>query len=531
MEDVVAKIEELGFTGTVVQQADNLTGITIDSREVQPGDLYVALPGAKVHGAQFVQVALENGAAAVLTDQDGVALVGELPAGLGLVTCQELRAVVGPLAALLYDSQPLDGSAPNLFAVTGTNGKTTTTYMINSLMEALGHTTGLIGTIEILAGGTSIPSKLTTPESPHVHSLLSLMRERGISSMAMEVSSHALDYRRVDGVRYDVAGFTNLTQDHLDLHGTMENYFESKAQLMTPERTRRAVISVDDEWGEKMAVAAVSQLGSSVRLYTRRGAGFDTVPADLAAGDWALVDVVREGIGHRFSLVRGDGFRLDTSTMLPADFNVSNAALAVVMVAESGVDQKKLSEVLAQPETLTPIVPGRMQLIGLAPTALVDFAHNPDALERALVAVDPAEEGGKVIVVFGATGERDQLKRPIMGDIAARYADIVIVTDDDPHDEAPEPIRAAVEAGANKAVKEGARATQVLNIAPRARAIREALAMATEKDSVLVAGRGHEVAQEVAGVNLDLDDRVEVARSLDAAGFEVLTAYRGMLGE
>lgn len=532
-EDIASKIQSLGFESEVVRAAEGISGVTIDSREVQQGDLYVALPGAKAHGAQFADAAVRLGASAILTNQDGVNLVGELPEELGLVVCEDLRAVVGPLAAHVYNSQPSDGSAPTLFSVTGTNGKTTTTYMINSIMGALKHTTGLIGTIEIVAGGTPIPSKLTTPESPHVHSLLSLMRERGITSTAMEVSSHALDYRRVDGVLYDVAGFTNLTQDHLDLHGTMENYFESKAQLMTAERTRKAVISIDDSWGEKMAEAAAHNLGedAAIKLLTNRGAGFTALPENLADHDWAVVDVVREGIGHRFALVRGDGARLETATMLPADFNVSNAALAAVMVAESGVDFDQLKSVLAKPETLTPVVPGRMQLIGLAPTAIVDFAHNPDALERALVAVDPAEEEGKVIVVFGATGERDQLKRPIMGDIAAKHADIVIVTDDDPHDEAPEPIREAVEAGAQEAIANGARAEKVLNIAPRARAIREALAMAGKTDSVLVAGRGHEVAQEVAGVDLELDDRVEVARSLAAAGFDVLEAYQPMVGE
>lgn len=530
---IAEKIKSLGYDALVERDAEGISGITIDSREVQKGDLYVALPGAKAHGAQFSKAALELGAAALLTNKEGLELAGNIPDGVGVILCEDLRAVVGPLAALIYNSQPEDGSAPTLFAVTGTNGKTTTTYMMNSIMAALGHTTGLIGTIEIVAGGTPIPSKLTTPESPHVHSLLSLMRERGITSTAMEVSSHALDYRRVDGVRYDVAGFTNLTQDHLDLHGTMENYFNSKAQLMTSVRTRRAVISIDDDWGEKMAERAAENLGreSAVRLFTNRGAGFDSVPGDLSSGDWAVVDVTRQGIGHLFTLVRGDGVRLETSTMLPADFNVSNAALAAVMVAESGVDLTKLQEVLAKPETLTPVVPGRMQLIGLAPTSIVDFAHNPDALERALIAVDPADEEGRVIVVFGATGERDQLKRPIMGDIAAQHADIVVITDDDPHDEDPAPIREAVESGAVKATENGARAQKVLNIAPRAEAIRQALAMATAKDSVLVAGRGHEVAQEVAGVDVALDDRVEVARSLAAAGFEVLEAYQGMLGE
>lgn len=531
--EIARWLNEHGFATELVREGTTIGGITMDSREVQPGDLYVALPGAKSHGAQFADRAVSAGAAALLTDRAGVDLAGDLPGEVGLLVSENLRELVGPLSAVIYNSQPQDGSAPTLFAVTGTNGKTTTTYMINSIMQKLGHATGLIGTIEILAGSQPIPSKLTTPESPHVHSLISLMSERGISSMAMEVSSHALDYHRVDGVRYDVSGFTNLTQDHLDLHGTMESYCDSKAALFTPEKSRRAVICADDSWGQTMLGRAREAMGAEnvVALTTHFGRGLQELPADLGRQDWVLTEVEREGIGHRFTVVRGDGARIESSTQLPADFNVSNAALAAVMVYESGQNTADLAARLAEAETLTPVVPGRMQLIGTAPTAIVDFAHNPDALQRALEAIDPAHEDGRVMIVFGATGERDQLKRPIMGEIAAHHADVVIITDDDPHDEAPEPIRAAVEAGARDAQKDGARAAEILNLAPRAAAIEKAIELAGPHDSILVAGRGHEVAQEVAGVNLDLDDRVEVARALAAHGFEVLPAYRSMLGD
>lgn len=535
--EVADWLAEVGLEAQLVQaSARPITGITMDSREVQPGDLYVALGGAKVHGATFLPAAVELGASALLTDEAGLEIVRELgiPNDLGVVITDQVRAAVGPLSARIYASQPSSGGAPRLFAVTGTNGKTTTTYMTNSIMQALGHTTGLIGTIEILAGGQAIPSKLTTPESPHVHSLIALMRQQGITSAAMEVSSHALDYRRVDGIRYDVAGFTNLTQDHLDLHGTMESYFDSKAELFTPARTRRAVITADDRWGLAMAERAVQALGARavVRLFTNFGAGYEPgadALTSLAAQDWALVKVERSGIGHSFTLRRGDGFELPSATLLPADFNVSNAALAAVMVYESardGLERDRIMEALSRTETLTPVVPGRMQLISTEPTALVDFAHNPDALKRALEAIEPAEEGGKVIIVFGATGERDQTKRPLMGEIAATYADIVVVTDDDPHGEDLAPIREAVEAGARAAVEAGARAYRVLNIEPRAAAIDEAIALAGPKDSILVAGRGHEVAQDVGGTDVDFDDCVETARALQAAGFSVLPAYQ-----
>ena len=504
-----------------------VTGISMDSRGVCAGDLYVALPGAKVHGAQFAEGALKLGAAAILTDAAGAELLGE--AAVPLLVTEHLREYVGPLAAQIYGSASFP--ATHRYAVTGTNGKTTSTYMLESIFRTgLGVKTGLIGTIQILIDGVSVPSKMTTPESPHVHSLLTIMGEHGLRCAAMEVSSHAIDYHRVDGVKYAVAGFTNLTQDHLDLHGTMEHYFESKAQLFTPERAELAVITADDSWGEKMHASAAERMGAEHvhRLVTARGAGLAEVPAEFGERDWAVVRVQREGLGHRFYLENGTGESIECYTGLPADFNVSNAALAALMayLDTDAAERELLLPALAAGPALTPVVPGRMQLISLAPHAIVDFAHNPDGLTRALEAMD-RPDGGKVMIVFGATGERDHLKRPIMGAIAAQNADVVIVTDDDPHGEEPAPIRAAVEEGAQKA--ENRRAQQILNISPRSAAIDAAIAMATEHDAILIAGRGHETEQDVDGVDIALDDRVETARALHAHGFEVLPDYRRMI--
>ena len=504
-----------------------VTGISMDSRGVCAGDLYVALPGAKVHGAQFAEGALKLGAAAILTDAAGAELLGE--AAVPLLVTEHLREYVGPLAAQIYGSASFP--ATHRYAVTGTNGKTTSTYMLESIFRTgLGVKTGLIGTIQILIDGVSVPSKMTTPESPHVHSLLTIMGEHGLRCAAMEVSSHAIDYHRVDGVKYAVAGFTNLTQDHLDLHGTMEHYFESKAQLFTPERAELAVITADDSWGEKMHASAAERMGAKHvhRLVTARGAGLAEVPAEFGERDWAVVRVQREGLGHRFYLENGAGESIECYTGLPADFNVSNAALAALMayLDTDAAERELLLPALASGPALTPVVPGRMQLISLAPHAIVDFAHNPDGLTRALEAMDRPGDG-KVMIVFGATGERDHLKRPIMGAIAAQNADIVIVTDDDPHGEEPAPIRAAVEEGAQKA--QNRRAQQILNISPRSAAIDAAIALATEHDAILIAGRGHETEQDVDGVDIALDDRVETARALHAHGFEVLPDYRRMI--
>jgi UDP-N-acetylmuramoyl-L-alanyl-D-glutamate--2,6-diaminopimelate ligase len=325
----------------------------------------------------------------------------------------------------------------------------------------------------------------------------------------MEVSSHAISYQRVDGLLFDVAGFTNLTQDHLDLHHTMDGYFATKAELFTPARARKAVVTVDDEWGRRLAGDArvpVTTLSTSGKT-----------PAD-----WSVTSSSPRGLGTDFTLAGPDGAVLNLHTGLPGSFNVANAALAALMVLTSGVDAADLQAALDSNDPFTVAVPGRMQLISDRPAAVVDFAHNTDALARALEAVRSPEPGSRLIVVFGATGQRDQGKRPAMGAIAARLADTVIITDDDPHDEDAAAIRADVLAGAREAVQNESLDAELLEIFPRAEAIRRAADLARPQDTVLVAGRGHEVWQEVKGVNLALDDRVELRSALTARGFNVL---------
>ncbi len=487
-----------------------IMGISLNSRTVEPGDLYVALPGASRHGADFASDAIAAGAVAVLTDDAGARLLAvSADTPVPVLVVGNPRNEVGPLSAMIYRSQPADGRALRLFGVTGTNGKTTTTYFITSLLRALQQQTGLIGTIEILAGGEPIPSLLTTPESPEVHGLLALMRERGLDAAAMEVSSHAISYQRIDGLLFDVAGFTNLTQDHLDLHNTMEEYFATKAELFTPGRTRQAVVTVDDEWGRRLAadtqvpVTTLSTDGSS-------------------QADWTVAATAQRGLGTDFTLAGPSGTTLKIHTGLPGSFNVANAALAALMVLASGVDPADLQAALDSADPFTVAVPGRMQLIAEQPAAVVDFAHNTDALARALEAVRGPQPDSRLIVVFGATGQRDQGKRPAMGAIAARLADTVIITDDDPHDEDAAAIRADVMAGAREALDSGSSGAELLEVFPRDEAIRHAVSLARPQDTILVAGRGHEVWQEVKGVNLALDDRVELRNALTARGFNVL---------
>lgn len=493
-----------------------LTGVCLDSRQIQPGDLYIAAPGARTHGAEFASAALRHGAAAILTDATGAGMIASQPApfGVPVFVCADVRELTGPLAAAIFSSQPAAEPRPKLFGVTGTNGKTTTSYFVASLLQALGQTTGLIGTIEILAGAESIPSALTTPEAPQVHSLLALMRERTLDATAMEVSSHALEFGRVDGVWFDVAGFTNLTQDHLDLHGTMEAYRDAKGKLFRRSRCGIAVVCIDDTWGEQMAAAATCPV---ITLRTD-GARTDA--------DWHVSELEPDGSGHRFILTGSAGQTLSLRTGLPGTFNVANAALAAVMVLASGVDCASLQAAADLHDPFTTAVPGRMQLIGEHPRAIVDFAHNTDALSRTLTSLRATSANSRLIVVFGATGQRDETKRPIMGATAAQLADVVIVTDDDPHDEDPGSIRRAVLAGALEARANQHLACEILEVAPRAVAIERAVALASPLDTIVVAGRGHEIWQEIKGVNVPLDDRVELAAALTRHGFSVLADWK-----
>lgn len=498
-----------------------VTGAAMNPQAVGEGDLFVAVSGARAHGADFIARALEAGAAAVLTDAAGASKVRDAVGyRLPMIEVREVREAAGPAAALIHGNT--SASDPALFGVTGTNGKTTTTYFLRSLLSRLmasrGQETGLIGTIEIAAGQQRIPSQLTTPEAVQLHGLMALFRERNIGAAAMEVSSHAISYQRIAGLHYDVAGFTNLTQDHLDLHGSMEEYFAAKAELFARRRTRTAVITVDDPWGHQMAAVA------SGRVVTLATAG---QPAEV---DWEVTDVEQDDLGHAFSLHhQRSGERIRTRTGLPGRFNVSNAALAAVMVLEAPEPQYSRQEViraLEEQDPFTVSVPGRMQVIATAPAAIVDFAHNPDAMIRTLeAAVEARGDGpaGRIILVIGAAGERDRSKRPTMGAIAVRMADHVIISDDDPHGEDPSQIRAEVMEGGREAIASGGLTTVLEEVFPRAEAVERAVSSASQNDTVILAGRGHETHQDFAGEHRAIDDRDELAEALRRHGFTPLT--------
>ncbi len=481
----------------------SVTGVTLDSRDVRPGDLYAALPGRREHGADHAAQAVASGAAVLLTDPSGLA---RLPSGLTsngpvpVLVVPDPRALLGAVAALVYGEPARDLT---LLGITGTNGKTTTAYLLESGLRTLGEATGLIGTVETRVGDVRVRSVRTTPEAPDLHALFAVMREQGAASVVMEVSSHALAQHRVDGAVFDVALFTNLSQDHLDFHGTMEEYFAAKASLFTQEHARRGVICIDDHWGARLAREAGIPV---VTLASRLGVQADYVVQHH--DDWP-----------RFSLVGpvgpdGASGTLTLQCHLPGEFNVVNTALAAVALLQLGHSAGRVQEAMAT----EPVVPGRMEVVTATdperdPRCIVDYAHTPDAVEAALRALRPSTPG-RLVVVLGAGGDRDTGKRRAMGAAAAEWADHVIVTDDNPRSEDPGAIRAEVRAGA----AEGS--SQVTDEGSRRRAIATAVTTARQTqpasdNTVLVLGKGHETGQEIAGVVHAFDDRDALRAALD----------------
>jgi UDP-N-acetylmuramoyl-L-alanyl-D-glutamate--2,6-diaminopimelate ligase len=461
--------------------ATTVTGVSLSSRRIRRGDLYAALSGQRAHGIDFVADAVAAGAVAVLTDAAGADQVPDVPA----LIVPEPRRVLGRLAAQVYGDP---ASALRLVGITGTQGKTTATRLAEGGLQAAGITAAVVGTVGTRIAGEDVKTALTTPEAPDLHGLFALMVERGVAACAMEVSSHALVMGRVDGVVFDVAVFTNLGRDHLDFHRDVEDYYAAKASLFTPERARRALINADDSYGRRLA----QETALPVRTFSSAGAD----------ADWRATDLEMTATGSRFVVHGPDGVEVEAGVSLPGDFNVSNALAALAACAEVGFDPAVVARGIAAGAG----VPGRLERIeaGQDFVVVVDYAHKPDAVEAALASLRPLTTG-RLIVVLGAGGERDPGKRPLMGKIAGRLADVLVVTDDNPRGEDPTAIRAAILAGTTDATAE------VVEIGDRRTAIREALRRARAGDIVLIAGKGHETGQEIAGEVHPFDDR-DVAR-------------------
>jgi UDP-N-acetylmuramoyl-L-alanyl-D-glutamate--2,6-diaminopimelate ligase len=421
---------------------------------------------------------------------------------LPAIVVEQPRSVLGAVSAHVLGTEHL---GLRLVGITGTNGKTTTAYLVHSALTALGRRPGLIGTVETRIGDERLDSVRTTPEAPELHAVLAVMAERGLDSCVMEVSSHALAQHRVDGVVYDLALFTNLSQDHLDFHDDMDDYFAAKAELFTPTRARRGLVCIDDEWGRKLVERSgipVSTLGST------------------ADADWQVT--VDADDPAAFGLT-GPGVDLHLRSSLPGDFNVTNTAMAAAALVLLGED----SDAVGRAVLTDPHVPGRMEAVAApegaaAPRAVVDYAHTPEAIRAALQALRPTTPG-RLVVVTGAGGDRDRDKRHAMGAAAAQVADVVVITDDNPRSESPGAIRGALLEGA-EAVRAAERPdVLLLVVGDRRKAIRAAVdaAWADGPDAtVAVVGKGHETGQDVGGVVHHFDDREELARALRLAAGE-----------
>jgi UDP-N-acetylmuramoyl-L-alanyl-D-glutamate--2,6-diaminopimelate ligase len=493
-----------------------VTGVTLDSREVAPGDLYVALPGAKVHGAAFCADAVAAGAAAVLTDPDGRARAAQT--GVPVFVLADPRGKLGEVSCWVYGNP---SSRLLLIGVTGTSGKTTSTYLLESGLRAAGHQTGLIGGVETRIGRDRLPSSLTTPEAPDLQALFAVMAERGVTAAAMEVSSHSLALGRVGGTSFDVAVFTNLSQDHLDFHADLEDYFRAKASLFMPPEPFRGglgppqpaarpagssprvstdlgVVNIDDRYGRRLASSAL------VPVTTFSATGRDEA-------DWRAVDVRSGADGSAFRVIGPGGVEADVSVGLAGVFNVANALGAVVALVESGVGLEDAVAGIAA----CPGVPGRLERVpapGLDITAFVDYSHKPGAVEAVLRSLRPVTQGS-LIIVLGCGGDRDRAKRPMMGAAAASLADVAILTSDNPRSEDPLAILAAMLDGVLSVPQEDR--ARVIVEPDRAAAIGQAVSLAAPGDVIVVAGKGHETGQYVAGAVLPFDDREVTAAALE----------------
>jgi UDP-N-acetylmuramoyl-L-alanyl-D-glutamate--2,6-diaminopimelate ligase len=472
-----------------------VTGLAYDSRRMTAGDAFVCVVGLRTDGHEHARAAVKGGAAALVTER-------VLEAGVPEIVVSSSRRALGRLAAELFGHP---GSNLELIGITGTNGKTTTAYLVDSICRAAGRTTGLIGTIETRIDCQARPGNRTTPDSLELQGLLADMVASGVDSVVMEVTSHALVLHRVEGLRFASVAFTNLSQDHLDFHHDMEDYFAAKRELFSARRAERGAVNIDDVYGRKLAANSPIEIltfGLSQEAQVRA--------RDLRSGPWSNEFVISVPATEKQA-------RAETkvTSRLVGVFNVSNCLAACAVALNAGVPLEAVEQGIEELEA----VPGRFESVdrGQPFTVVVDYAHTPDSLDNVLAQARAlaSHSSGRVLCVFGCGGDRDRSKRPLMGAAAAGGSDIVVVTSDNPRSEDPQAIIAEILEGVETKRASGADAV----IPDRAEAISWALRHALPGDVVAICGKGHETGQEFADVTVAFDDRLVANEALQEAGW------------
>jgi UDP-N-acetylmuramoyl-L-alanyl-D-glutamate--2,6-diaminopimelate ligase len=462
-----------------------ITGVSIDSHQIEAGDLFVAVAGAKVHGATYAGNAKLNGAVAVLTDEVGAALISDLP----VLVVADPRAMAGVVAAWLHNEPMRDMFS---VGVTGTNGKTTVTTLLHQIAMAAGRQSGLVGTVETRIGDEIVEALRTTPEAPELQSLAAVMRERHMRNLFIEVSSHAVSLNRIGGSHFDIAAFTNLSQDHLDFHADMDSYFAAKAALFSYKYADTAYINIDSTWGKKLL--EIQELPVV------------TVSRNTKSADWYFERIEIGARSTEIAIRGAGGVLIETTTKLVGDFNFDNLLLAIAISVASGIDPIDIA-------AITPSLSGaegRLEKVDLGQTftALVDYAHSPDSVKSVLETLRKSTTE-KVIAVLGCGGDRDKSKRPLMGAALLAGSDVAIFTSDNPRSEDPAQIIKEMVSGLTLS------ATSSIEI-DRKQAIEIAVAAAKPGDVVVILGKGHEPGQEIAGVKHNFDDRLVLAAAIEA---------------
>ena len=468
------------FDSKIFNQQVVISGVSINAQKVVPGDLFIAFAGANTHGISYLEQAISNGAVAVLSDK-------KIEASIPSFIHPKPREIVGAISAWLY-GHPFESL--KAVGITGTNGKTTTANLVKQIWQLNSIKSGLVGTLGVEIADEKLESARTTPEADDLQAIAAAMVEQGCKNLVMEVSSHAIDQGRIKGAKYEVVAFSNLTQDHLDYHLSMENYFQAKANLFATEYAKAAVINIDDSYGKK--------LSKQVKIPVV------TVSRKESTADWYLAKAeIKNGL-YQVEIKSKSGEILSENFALLGDYNLDNLLLAVAIVSSAGLSLDKIASTISKLQS----VPGRLESInaGQKFTALVDYAHTPDAVERVIATVKSATSG-KIIGVLGCGGDRDASKRSLMGHALFNGCDLAIFTSDNPRSESAEAILKQMTAGIDLGKK------GLVEI-DRKSAINLAVENAQSGDVVLLMGKGHESGQEVNSVVTPFDDRVELAESI-----------------